>query len=162
MMVSHNYYSGDCEVAVRHLAVRNGAFQRALSQRGGSNSGSFSFKRHPVHANSDHDDSRAYCTLYGSVLRPGMLQGLHDAIISSRLIACTSAAHALVTSPGPIVFFDHAEMVDTTRSSTKWPRIPEGQNWRQLQLKLTPARDRDSEPSDGAWTGPPVSLRVAL
>ncbi len=62
--------------------------------------------------------ARAYCNVYGSVLRPGMLQGLHHLFAPY----CLYLGSACTTSPGPIVFFDHAKMVDTT----KWPpsRIP--------------------------------------
>ena len=71
---------------------------------------------------------------YGTALRPGIVQSMHF------------FAHVLgqtyYRSPDPIVFFSHEGMLD----SGKWPKLPglPDLDWRQRQLKLTPAQEHQN------------------
>ena len=78
--------------------------------------------------------SRAFRALYGTTMRPGLVQSI-------RFFAmyCQALGQTYYSSHDPIVFFGREGMTD----SDKWGKLSDfpDLNWRQRQLKLTPTQE---------------------
>jgi hypothetical protein len=97
---------------------------------------------------------RAFRALYGTTVRPGLVQSMHFFATY-----CQVLGQAYYRSYEPIVFFGQEGMTD----SGKWPKLSDfpDLNWRQRQLKLTPAQEhpntRDiTDPTAGVGPVPGV------
>ena len=98
--------------------------------------------------------SRAFRTLYGTAIRPGIVQSMH-----LFAVYCHVLGQTYYHSPDPIIFFGHEDMAN----SDTWPKLSDFPDidWRQRQLKLTPAREhpntRDiTDPAAGVGPAPGV------
>ena len=98
--------------------------------------------------------SRAFRTLYGTAIRPGIVQSMH-----LFAVYCHVLGQTYYHSPDPIIFFGHEDMMN----SDNWPKLSDfpDKDWRQRQLKLTPAREhpntRDiTDPAAGVGPAPGV------
>ena len=98
--------------------------------------------------------SRAFRALYGTTMRPGLVQSI-------RFFAmyCQALGQTYYSSHDPIAFFGREGMTD----SDKWEKLSDfpDLNWRQRQLKLTPALEhpntRDiTDPAAGVGPVPGV------
>jgi hypothetical protein len=78
--------------------------------------------------------SRAFRALYGTTMRPGLVQSI-------RFFAmyCQALGQTYYSSHDPIVFFGREGMTD----SDKWEKLSDfpDLDWRQRQLKLTPTQE---------------------
>jgi hypothetical protein len=98
--------------------------------------------------------SRAFRALYDTTVRPGLVQSMQ--IFAAY---CQVVGQTYYSSPDPIVFFGREGMTDTGN----WPKLSEfpDLDWRQRQLKLTPAHEhpntRDiTDPAAGVGPVPGV------
>ena len=98
--------------------------------------------------------SRAFRTLYGTAIRPGIVQSMH-----LFAVYCHVLGQTYYHSPDPIIFFGHEGMMN----SDNWPKLSDFPDidWRQRQLKLTPAREHPNtsditDPAAGVGPAPGV------
>ena len=98
--------------------------------------------------------SRAFRALYGTAIRPGIVQSMH-----LFAVYCLVLGQTYYHSPDPLIFFGHEGMMD----SDKWPKLSDFPDidWRQRQLKLTPAREHSNtrditDPAAGVGSAPGV------